>query len=74
MVPVAFAGGSHEGPDDPISQAQTLLLRLGEMRFGPPMPGIQERIRAVVVLHRLEALITRALKVASWEELLSKGS
>lgn len=49
---------------------QNILLRLGRRRFGPPSDDIENQIRSIQDLARLEALTDRILDVHSWEELL----
>lgn len=68
-IPVVVAGGSDDGPGDRIREAQTLLLRLGGRKFGPPIHEIEYHIRDIQNLERLEELIERLLEAASWKEL-----
>lgn len=53
-----------------IEEAQKLLLRLGERRFGPPDTVFRAWIDGIVAVEPLEALIERVLEVSSWQELL----
>ncbi len=71
MIPVA-TGGIGGGPDDRIRQAQTLLIRIGQVRFGPASPEVERQIRSITDLPRLEALVRRALAAASWQDLLAE--
>ena len=50
---------------------QSSLLRLGGRGFGRPSDDIENQIRSIQDLARLEMLTDRILDVDSWEELLS---
>lgn len=54
-----------------VRQAQTVILRLGEKRFGPPPPEITAAIHGVQELNRLNTMIGRLLDAGSWSDLLS---
>lgn len=71
-IPIAAAGGADDdsGGRGRIHEAQTLLLRLGRKRLGPPIPEIESRIRSIQDLKELEKLIPRLLETASWQDLL----
>lgn len=53
-----------------VEEARQLLLRLGRKRLGPPEPIVEEAVRTINDLQRLESLIERLLDVASWQDLL----
>ena len=72
-IPAAAAGGAGDGPKDRIRELQALLLRLGEMRFGPPAPEIERIIRGLQDQNRLEALLSQLLRARRWQELLPPG-
>jgi len=50
---------------------QNTLLRQGRNRFGPVSDEIEERVRSIQDLGRLESLTDRILEIHSWDELLS---
>ena len=56
-----------------VGEAQRLLLRLGEIRFGPPEEATRAAIEAIRDLDRLERMSDRVLDVTigEWDELLS---
>src|SRR5712691_11238871 len=73
MIPIAAAaGGSDDGSDDNVQRAQTLLLRLGHKRFGKPPAEIEQQIREIADLGRLEELCMRLLNAASWQDLAAE--
>lgn len=53
------------------AEAQRILLRQGNRRFGQPDERVKRRLESVTDLQRLEDLSERLLDVSSWEELLS---
>ena len=55
-----------------ITGARTILLRLGEVRFGKPDKSIRAAIEAIDDLDRLEKLTERILSAKSWRELINK--
>jgi predicted transposase YdaD len=55
-------------------EAQQLLLRLGQKKFGPPDAAVAQTVRGLGDVERLESLIERLLEVASWHELLRTTS
>jgi hypothetical protein len=55
-----------------IEEAQRLILRLGQTRFGPPDAEDRAAIEAIQDVDRLEQLSERLLTVASWAELLAE--
>ena len=48
-----------------VEEARQLLLRLGRKRLGSPEPSVEETVRAIDGLPRLELLLERLLDVAS---------
>ena len=54
-----------------ILEAKSLILRLGNKRFGTPNPAMVARIEAEDALSALEALSLRLLEVKNWDELLA---
>ncbi len=62
-----LAKGRREGE---LAEARKILLRLGEEHFGPPDAHVTAAVKATTDLERLEALSTRLLRAASWEDLL----
>jgi predicted transposase YdaD len=56
-----------------VKEAQSILLRMGTKRFGPPTARTQKRIESITSVERLELLAERLLDVTSWQELLSKS-
>jgi hypothetical protein len=56
-----------------IEEAQSLLLRLGEKRFGVPNEPTRKRLNTVADLSQLEQLMLRLLEVESWSELFREG-
>jgi hypothetical protein len=46
------------------------VLRIGEVRFGPPSLATRQAIKAIGEPERLEAILERVLRCASWEELV----
>lgn len=57
-----------------ISEAKSLLLRLGHKRLGPPDETVVARIDAIQKRQRLEELFDRALDVETWAELFESDS
>jgi predicted transposase YdaD len=51
-------------------EARQLLLRLGRKKLGPSEARVEETIRGIDNVDRLELLIERLLEAASWQELL----
>jgi predicted transposase YdaD len=54
-----------------IEEAQTILLRQGRKRFGPPDAHVQATLESINNRERLEALSERLLDVSTWDELLA---
>ena len=57
-----------------VTGVQTVLLRQGRKRFGPPDAATQARIECIIEPAALEMLAERLLEVSSWEELLAGAS
>lgn len=55
-----------------INYAKRILLKLGEIRFGPLSEATKATIQALEELERLDRLVQRLLVVTSWEELLDE--
>jgi predicted transposase YdaD len=51
-------------------EARQLLLRLGRKKLGAPETTVEEAVRAITDVDRLEFLIERLLEVTSWQDLL----
>ena len=54
-----------------IEEAQRLILRQGEVRFGSPSEETRKTIQAIQDLDRLEQLSLRLLVTGSWSEMLA---
>jgi hypothetical protein len=52
-------------------EAQRILLRQCEIRFGLPDAGSRTTLETIVDLEQLERLTERVLIVSSWKELLA---
>lgn len=57
-----------------LEEARRLILRLGQLRFGPPEPQIREAIEADTDLDRLEQLGDHVLTAPDWAALVSHQS
>ena len=72
-ISIAAAGGAGDDSEGRIhgriDAAQACLLTMGRMKFGPPLPEIENRIRSIQDLKQLEELLYRLLEAASWQEL-----
>ena len=55
-----------------IAQAQAMLPRWGNQRFGPPSAEARTCVEGITSIERLEALIDRMFDLASWDELLAE--
>jgi hypothetical protein len=55
-----------------IDEARKLLLRQGQIRFGPPDVPTRTAIETLKDLERLERLSERLLDVSNWCELLAE--
>jgi hypothetical protein len=51
-------------------QAKKAILLVGEERLGPPDESINVRLEGITDLERLDRMIRRAVKAASWQEIL----
>jgi len=47
-----------------------VILLLGEDRFGPPEEAVKAVLNTITDLDRLERMVRRAAKAASWQEIL----
>jgi predicted transposase YdaD len=56
-----------------VKEAQTIVLRMGAKRFGPPTVRVRKKIESITSVERLELLAERLLDGTSWQELLSKS-
>jgi hypothetical protein len=54
-----------------LTQARSIVLRLGERRFGAPSAETRVAIERIASVERLEALAERVLDVENWQELLT---
>jgi hypothetical protein len=54
-----------------IQEAQSLILRQGTKRFGPPTPEVEAAMRATADHARLERLADRVIDATSWADLLA---
>jgi hypothetical protein len=54
-----------------ISALREALLRLGQIRFGPPSRAVRKAINTTEELARLEHLMDRVVQVEGWDELLA---
>ena len=68
-ISVASPGGFGDDPGDRIHEGQALVLRVGRMRFGSPIPAIEHRLRSIRDLKQLEKLLTRIMEIANWQDL-----
>jgi hypothetical protein len=51
-------------------QAKKDILLVGEERLGPPDESVNARLEGITDLERLDRMIRRAAKAASWQEIL----
>ena len=56
------------------NEARKLLLRVGRLRFGAPDDNVSASLARITDVARLESLVERALKAASWQELLASDA
>jgi len=54
-----------------VVEAQGLIIRLGERRFGKPSEAVERRIRAVADVDQLNAWADRLLTADGWDALLA---
>ncbi len=52
------------------AQAKSVLLRLGQKRFGPATESVKTGLEALADIDRLDRLIDRLDEAGSWQELL----
>jgi hypothetical protein len=52
-------------------EAKKAILIFGEELFGPPEESVKARLNEITDLARLERMIRRTAKAASWEEILA---
>jgi predicted transposase YdaD len=70
-----LAEGHAEGRvEGRAEEAQRILLRLGERRFGPPDEATRAVIRAIGDAEKLEGLCDRLPEATSWQELLGQSA
>lgn len=50
--------------------ARETILLVGEERFGPPEEAVKARLDSIMDLDRLKQMLRRAVKAASWQEIL----
>lgn len=50
--------------------ARRAILSLGEDRLGPPEEAVKAQLKNINDLDRLERMVRRAAKAASWQEIL----
>jgi hypothetical protein len=53
-----------------MKQAQEDILMYGEEKFGPPQEALKAQLNSITDLQRLERMIRRTVKAASWQEIL----
>jgi hypothetical protein len=51
-------------------QARKAILLVGESRLGPPEESVKVRLDGVQDLEHLDRILRRAVKAASWQEIL----
>jgi hypothetical protein len=51
-------------------RARKDILILGEDKFGPPDESIKTRLDSITDLERLDRMFRRALKAATWQEII----
>lgn len=67
-----LAEGRAEGRAEARTEgARTLILRMGEKRFGAPTDQVKAALDAITDPNRLEELGVRLLDASSWDELLA---
>ena len=50
--------------------AHKAILAFGEERLGRPTEAVRSQLEAIADLDRLERMVRRAAKAATWEEIL----
>ncbi len=53
-----------------VSEAQRMLLLVGQQKFGPPTQNASAAVAAITDTARLEALAARIFSASSWDDLL----
>lgn len=53
-----------------LQVARKWVIRTGEFRLGPPPDDVLKVVNALDDLQRLEELCIKAIRIASWSELL----
>ena len=53
-----------------IVSAKKAILLVGEERLGPPDEAVKAQLDNIAELERLDRMIRRAVKAASWQEIL----
>ncbi len=56
-----------------LEEARRIILRLGQIRFGPPEDSVRQAIEGLKDLDRLEQLSDRLVVVSSWAELMAES-
>jgi hypothetical protein len=51
-------------------RARKDILIIGEERFGPPAESLKTHLNSITDLERLDRMVRRAVKAASWQEIL----
>jgi hypothetical protein len=51
-------------------QAKKDILIFGEAKFGPPDESAKAQLESIADLERLERMVRRAARAASWQEIL----
>ncbi len=51
--------------------ARETILIVGEVRFGPADECFREQLSAITDIERLKRMLRRAVKAASWQEVLA---
>jgi predicted transposase YdaD len=55
-----------------LQEARKLLLRLGQLRWGPPGVEIRGTIERIANLERLEQMSDRVILASGWTDLLAE--
>ena len=56
-----------EGEEKGIRES---ILAVGEEKFGPPDETVKSNLKLITELNRLKRMVRRAVKAASWHEIL----
>jgi predicted transposase YdaD len=57
-----------------LEEARETLLRLGQIRFGPPDQTIEDALESVTDLKLLKSLLDRVITATDWSELVASLS